>query len=141
MSASDNRETPSGLGARNASGTYDYTHVLGRLAKLLPGGESTSFDALLPVHGTLSRQVALEDWGSDWLVLSLEQSLCVGGNEYHHVLVRSRWAGVPIGVMPCSVFVLLDPRGAALKGVLLRSSDFEQAPWSQIEVQDERSGT
>ena len=136
MSASDSIGAQSNLVAKGTFHMHDYAGLLGRMARLTPGGENASFDALLPVRGTLSRQVALEDWGDDWLVLSLSAAMSYGGHEHHHVLVRSRWSGVPIGATPCSVFVLLDPRNAALKSALLRSSDFEHASWCQVEVQD-----
>jgi hypothetical protein len=55
---------------------FDYSALLGSKATLLGCGENIILDAVLPVTGTLQRQIQLQNWGSDWLVLQFEQSIC-----------------------------------------------------------------
>ena len=87
------------------------------------------------------RQVALTDWGDDWLALRPTEpfdyqigSLDSGfrGVVVAYMLVRSRWLGCPIGEQRTSVFLLLDVDGVVDTKAHFRSSDFISACWGVI---------
>jgi hypothetical protein len=117
----------------NAPG-YDYAQVLGRRARLKPSGENVSFDASLPRHGVLSRQLGLTDWGSDWLVMTFDEPFNHNGIKVSYCLVRARWSGCPIGSEFCPVFVLTDPVGALMKNDSWTSADFQFISWGDVEL-------
>jgi hypothetical protein len=111
------------------------------LISSLPISITASFAAFLPPTGTAVRQIALEDWGSDWLVLRLHNpfeyqlgSLETGFRavRIEHFIVRSRWAGHPIGSHSTSVFVLLDIDQLLDTKELFRSADFLHVTWALI---------
>ena len=108
---------------------------------IVTDSDNSSFGAFLPRTGTAVRQIALEDWGSDWLVLrlhnpfeyqlgSLDTGFCAVRIE--HFVVRSRWAGHPIGSESTSVFVLLDTDQLLCTNEIFRSADFLHVTWALI---------
>ncbi|MGA7273689.1 MAG: hypothetical protein WBX14_02490, partial [Candidatus Udaeobacter sp.] len=53
--------------------SHDYADLIGS-DFIVSDPDSSNFAAFLPRTGTALRQIALEDWGSDWLVLRLNNS-------------------------------------------------------------------
>jgi hypothetical protein len=105
------------------------------------GDQNESFAAYLPRTGRVVRQITLEDWGSDWLVLRLDEpfeyqlgSLDTGfrATAVTHFLVRSRWAGHAIGVQQTSVFLLVDGDHVLDAKQQFRSTDFIHVCWGMI---------
>ena len=113
---------------------YDYTSLLGRRVTLLRGGESEGFDRYFPRKARVRRQLALDDWGSDWLVLDLEEPFDFETIRVEYCLVRARWYGNPIGSEPCAVFVLFDPKGVLDSKSQWSSADFYFVAWGMIQV-------
>jgi hypothetical protein len=120
--------------------SYDYTHLIGSDFTVSDPDNST-FAVYLPRTGTAVRQIALEDWGSDWLVLRLRDpldyqfgSLDTGfrGVRITEFIVRSRLIGQPIGSPWTSVFVLLDPDHALDTKQQFRSTDLIHITWAMI---------
>ena len=113
---------------------HDYSKILGASAVLKPAGENRIFDAALPRRGILTRQIALDDWGSDWLVLEFKEPLCYKGRSYSCVLIRAKWIGTPIGKEFCPVFVLLDGEAALTKMGSWSSAEFQFESWAEVEL-------
>ena len=99
-----------------------------------------SFKEFLPRSGSISRQVALDDWGNDWFVFVLDEpfeyQLKTGEPfrfklvQIDHVLIRSRWLGHPISDSnETSVFVLLDPENHIEHCDKFSSKDFIHICW------------
>ena len=120
--------------------SYDYADLI-RSEFVVSDSDSSSFAAFLPRAGTAVRQIALEDWGDDWLVIQLHEpfeyqlgSLDTGFRavQIERFLVRSRWAGHPIGSQPTSVFLLLDTSQLLDTNKTFRSADFLHVTWASI---------
>ncbi len=121
--------------------SHDYSHLVGTDLTVGYADQNESFARHLPRSGTVACQVALEDWGRDWLVLRLHEpfeyqlgSLDTGfrAATITHFLVRSRWPGHAIGAQQTSVFLLLDPDHALDAKEQLRSTDFVHICWAII---------
>ena len=121
--------------------SHDYSHLIGTDLTVGYSDQNESFAPYLPRTGTVVRQIALEDWGSDWLVLQLHDpldyqlgSLDTGfrGVRITEFIVRSRLIGQPIGSPWTSVFVLLDPDHALDTKQQFRSTDFIHITWAMI---------
>jgi hypothetical protein len=121
--------------------SHDYSHLIGTDLAVGYADQNESFAAYLPRTGTVVRQVTLEDWGSDWLVLQLHEpfeyqlgSLDTGFRAVTitHFLVRSRWAGYAIGAQQTSVFLLLDADHVLDTKEQFRSADFLHICWGII---------
>lgn len=117
--------------------SFDYSELLGKGAELQPVGEHIRLDPLLPRRGILSRQIALEDWGTDWLVFHFDEPLEYDGTVHPYVLVRSRWVSVPIGSEFCPVFVLFDRGGSLATRDSWSSADFQFESWGKLELVNE----
>jgi hypothetical protein len=120
---------------------HDYSHLIGRELTVGYADQNESFAAYLPRTGTAVRQITVEDWGNDWLVLQLHEpfeyqlgSLDTGfrAATITHFLVRSRWAGHAIGAQRTSVFLLLDADHALDTKEQFRSTDFIHICWGMI---------
>jgi len=125
-----------GPGAESSAPSYDYSELLGQRAVLDPGGENPVLDELLPQSGVLNRQLALQDWGSDWLVLDFEEPFEYAGVQIAYCLIRARWQGTPIGSGFCSAFVLMDRDGALAAQDQWRSADFQFVSWGFVRLEE-----
>lgn len=123
-----------GPGVTSSAPSHDYSALLGQVAILKPCGENMSFDVSLPRSGVLTRQIALDDWGTDWLVMIFHEPLPYDGAHLPYCLVRARWSGCPVGSEFCPVFVLTDTHGAIKQKDHWGSSDFQFVSWAEIEV-------
>ncbi len=121
--------------------SYDYSHLIGTDLVVGYSDQNESFAAYLPRTGTVVRQIALEDWGSDWLVLQLHEpfhyqlgSLDTGfrGVVIRDFIIRSRLVGYPIGGDQTSVFLLIDPDRVLSKKQEFTSRDFIHICWGMI---------
>jgi hypothetical protein len=120
--------------------SHDYSHLIG--SDLVVGdADNRSFAAYLPRAGRVVRQIALDDWGTDWLVLQLHEpfeyqlgSLDTGFrvSVITHFVVRSRLLGHPIGAQRTSVFLLLDADHVLDTKQQFRSTDFIHISWAMI---------
>jgi hypothetical protein len=119
----------------------DYSHLIGTDLTVGYADQHESFAAYLPRTGMVVRQITLEDWGSDWLVLQLHEPFeyQLGGLDtgfrsarITHFLVRSRWAGYVIGAQQTSVFLLLDADHVLETRQQFRSTDFTHICWGII---------
>jgi hypothetical protein len=120
--------------------SHDYSHLIG--TDLTVGdSDNRSFAPYLPRTGTVIRQIALDDWGTDWLVLHLHEpfeyqlgSLETGfrGVVITDFIVRSRLVGYPIGGDRTSVFLLIDPDHVLPKKQEFTSRDFIHICWGMI---------
>jgi hypothetical protein len=119
---------------------HDYGHLIGT-SLTVGSSDNQEFAAYLPRKGTVIRQIALEDWGSDWLVLRLDEpfeyqlgSLDTGFRvaRITHFVVRSRLLGHPIGAQPTSVFLLLDADHVFDTKEQFCSADFLHVTWAMI---------
>jgi hypothetical protein len=117
--------------------TFDYSNILGHSAELQPAGEHMRLDPLLPRRGILSSQIALEDWGPDWLVFHFDEPLEYDRAVHPYVLVRARWVNVPIGSVFCPVFILFDRGGSLVARDSWSSTDFQFESWGKLELIDE----
>ena len=72
-----------GPGAPNSEPTYDYSRFIGKRITLDKSGENESFDRHLPRSATVVRQIGLEDWGRDWLVLRFDEPPRSENARYH----------------------------------------------------------
>jgi hypothetical protein len=122
-------------------GSHDYSHLIGSALAVGYADQNESFAAYLPRTGTVARQITLEDWGSDWLVLQLDEpfeyqlgSLDIGfrATTVTHFLVRSRWASHTIGAQQTSVFLLVDADHVLDTRHQFRSTDFIHVCWGMI---------
>jgi len=120
--------------------SYDYADLIGS-DFMVTDSDSSSFAAFLPRAGTVVRQIALDDWGDDWLVLRLNQpfeyqlgSLDIGFRavQIERFIVRSRWAGHRIAAEATSVFLLLDVNQLLDTQMVFRSADFLHVTWALI---------
>jgi hypothetical protein len=120
--------------------SHDNADLIGS-AFVVTDSDNSNFATYLPRAGRAVRQIALEDWGSDWLILRLHNpfeyqfgSLDTGFRavRIEHFIVRSRWAGHPIGSQSTSVFVLLDTDRLLNTNKMFRSADFLHATWALI---------
>lgn len=121
-----------GAGVPSSEPTYDYSHLIGEAVTLEPGGENESFDRNLPRTAQVLRQVVLEDWGSDWLVLRFNEPFSYNETSVGECLIRARWSSCPIGSEFSPVFVLIDPRDALRSKQAWTSSDFEFVNWGLV---------
>jgi hypothetical protein len=121
--------------------SHDYSHLIGTELTVGYADQNETFGAYLPRTGTAIRQITLEDWGSDWLVLQLHEafeyqlgSLDTGFRlaQITHFLVRSRWAGHAIGARQTSVFLLLDVDHVLDTKKQFRSMDFIHICWGIV---------
>jgi hypothetical protein len=124
-----------------ATQSHDYTHLIGSQLTVGYGDHNDAFAVYLPRTGTVVRQIALEDWGSDWLILQLVDPFDYQLGSLHtgfravvitHFLIRSRWDGCPIGARQTSVFLLLDPDRLLETKHTFRSTDFLHICWGTI---------
>ncbi len=127
-----------------AAGTiesHDYSHLIGTDLTVGYSDQNESFAPYLPRTGTVVRQIALGDWGSDWLVLQLHEpfdyqlgSLDTGfrGVVVTDFAVRSRLVGYPIGRHRTSVFLLIDSDQMLSKKREFTSKDFIHICWGMI---------
>ena len=120
--------------------SHDYADLIGS-DFIVADSDNSSFAAFLPRAGTAVRQIGLENWGNDWLVLQLHNpfeyqlgSLDTGFRAVpiEHFIVRSRWVGHPIGSQSTSVFVLLDTDRLLDTDKMFRSADFLHITWAMI---------
>lgn len=124
-----------GAGVASNAPSYDYADLLSKRVVLRGSGENVTFDALLPRAGVLVRQIALEDWGRDWLVLQFDNHFGYDGSRVDYCLVRARWLGVPIGSEFCPVFVLTDKERALNASEHWHSSEFQFVDWGSVELE------
>ena len=120
---------------------YDYAHLIGSELCVGYSDQNESFAAFMPLCGTVQRQVAIQDWGTDWLVLLLDEPFTYQtfsehegyrGHHVSHLLVRSRWAGHPIGGDQTSVFVSLDLHHVLDQQRAYLASDFLLVCWGSV---------
>ena len=120
---------------------YDYAHLIG--SELCVGycDQNESFASFMPLSGTAIRQVTIQDWGTDWLVLLLNGPFDYQtfspqhgyrGPSVSHILIRSRWAGYPIGGEQTSVFVLLDIEHVLDTKTTYVATDFLHICWGMV---------
>jgi hypothetical protein len=83
------------------------------------------------------RQIALEDWGRDWLVVGFNEAGEYKGTSIGKCLIRARWSGCPIGSEFATVFVLTDSRNAFGSRRAWRSSDFDFVSWAQVRTSED----
>ena len=121
--------------------SHDYSHLIGTDLTVGCSDQNESFAPYLPRTGTVVRQIALEDWGNDWLVLQLREpfdyqlgSLDTGfrGIVITDFIVRSRLVGYPIGGDRTAVFLLIDPDHVLTKKQEFTSRDFIHICWGMI---------
>jgi len=122
-----------GSGTSSNTLSYDYAALLGKVATLKPCGENVSFDSYLPRIGIFTRQIALGDWGDDWLVMTFEEPFDHKGDRVSYCLIRVRWDGCPVGSEFCPVFVLTHVHGAIAEKRQWISSDFQFVSWPLME--------
>jgi hypothetical protein len=124
--------------------SHDYSHLIGSDLEV-GDAENQSFATYLPRAGKVVRQIALDDWGTDWLVLQLHEpfeyqlgSLDTGFrvSAITHFVVRSRLLGHPIGAQRTSVFLLLDADHLLDTKQQFRSTDFIHISWAMIPPYD-----
>jgi hypothetical protein len=125
-----------GPGVPSDAPAYDYSALLGRTGELRPSGENSRFDKFLPRHGRFIRQVALADWGSDWLVFELAEPFSYEETSVSYCIIRARWTGCPIGSEFCPVFVLTDNRHALSMQHHWSSKDFQFTAWAEVSVSE-----
>lgn len=123
-----------GPGVSFPSPSHSYVEVIGRRAVLKPSGENIELDQHLPRRGSLSRQVALADWGDDWLVMVFDTAFEYGGCSVSYCLIRARWVGCPIGSDFCPVFVLTDNHDSLSSRASWTSKDFQFVSWGEVQV-------
>jgi hypothetical protein len=121
-----------GAGVPNSEPIQDYSRLIGKRITLDKSGENESFDRHLPRTGTVVRQIGLEDWGRDWLVLRFDEPFDYDGGSVRECLVRARWSGCPIGSDFSPVFVLTDPRNALGAKQVWASGDFNFVSWGEV---------
>jgi hypothetical protein len=122
-------------GVPSSAPTYDYTSLMGNRAILKRSGENIQFDALMPRSGTITRQISLEDWGNDWLVLEFDEPFEYEGSRTSYCLVRARLLSHPIGSEFRPVFVLADPHHRLTQKEQWSSSDFDFVSRGEVDVE------
>ena len=110
--------------ARMANNAFERQRIL------VEPGDNEEIAKSLPRTGWVLRQIALSDWGSDWLHLELDEPITYQGSSYPECLIRSRWVGRSIGAEPVSVFLLLDPKRNLSKTSPWSSRDFSFVDWA-----------
>ena len=123
-----------GPGSASHVAAHDYSSLIGHSASLKSSGENISFDPLLPAHGVLTRQIALSDWGNDWLVLQLDVPIQYCQRTLSYCVIRARWVGHPIGAEFCPVFVLTDAENWLAHKNSWASVDFHFVSWAELDV-------
>lgn len=121
-----------GAGVPSDAPSFDYRDLLGRSAELQPVGENIVLDDWLPRQSTLTRQIALEDWGIDWLVLQFDEPIEYMNRRYDYSIIRARWFGVPVGSDFCPVFLLLDKDRVLDERDIYSSSQFQFVSWGKV---------
>jgi hypothetical protein len=121
-----------GPGVPNSAPSYDYSSLLGQHLTLHPAGENIHLDSFLPRKGKGTRQVALEGWGTDWLVFKFDEPFEYKRDRLEYCLIRARWFGCPIGSEFCPVFVLIDPARALSTKSQWSSKDFVFESWGKV---------
>ena len=92
--------------------------------------QNDAFAAVLPLLGTVVRDLAIVDWGSGWSLIWLDQPFEYDGRRHGHVFIRPRWEGHAVGDRePTSVFILLLRNGRTLDGSAMSSEEFEHVAW------------
>src|SRR6185312_6385051 len=86
---------------------FDYSELRGRRVIIGPG-ENTDLAARLPTSARVLGQVALVDWGADWLHLRLDDPITYASRSHSECLVRSRELNRPIDSAGVSVFLLFE---------------------------------
>jgi hypothetical protein len=121
--------------------SHDYSHLIGTELTIGYADQNEGFASYLPRTGTVVRQITLDDWGTDWVVLQLHEpfdyqlgSLETGFRAAHitHFVVRSRRHGHPIGPQQTSVFLLVDANCALEKKQHYCKADFIHICWGII---------
>lgn len=125
-----------GAGVPCSEPTYDYSRLIGKRIVLDKSGENEAFDRHLPRAATAVRQIGLEDWGRDWLVLRLHEPFDYDGYSVGDCLVRARWSGCPIGSEFCPVFVLTDPQQSLGSKQAWVSADFAFVSWGEVRTNE-----
>ena len=125
-----------GPGATVDAPAYDYSPLLGRTATLRSCGENIAFDAALPRRGTVTSQIALSDWGDDWLVIAFPEPFEYDAASVTYCLIRARWAGCPVGSEYCPVFVLIDGQHVLSTKGRWSSEDFLFVAWAEVEISE-----
>src|SRR5437764_4466609 len=62
--------------------SHDYTNLIGANLTVGYSDQNESFAAYLPCTGTVVRQIALKDWGSDWLYCSFTSRLSISSGHW-----------------------------------------------------------
>ena len=125
-----------GAGMPGSAPSYDYAHLIGRDVTVSYGDHNIAFERILPRDGKVCRQIALKDWGADWLVVELNEPIEYAGQSLQKILVRARWLGCPIGSEFALVFLLLDSRNAIDTQDEWVAADFDFACWAQVQLKD-----
>jgi len=120
---------------------HDYAHLIGSELCVGYSDQNESFASFMPLCGTVLRQITIQDWGTDWLVLLLNEPFDYQtfspqhgyrGHSVSHILIRARWASHPIGGEQASVFVLLDIGHVLDAKSSYIASDFFHACWGMV---------
>jgi hypothetical protein len=69
------------------------------------GDHNETFVKILPVEGTVARNLRSKD-GGEWVLFKLDHPATYEHSSYEYFLLRSRWDRT-IGSKPTSVFILL----------------------------------
>ena len=114
---------------------YDYSPLIGRRITLDPSGEDMNLDRCLPRRATITRQIALRDWGPDWLVVEFDEPFDCERGRAEYGLIRARWFGHPIGSDFCPVFIMFDHGHALSKQANWSSADFTPFSWAEARLE------
>ena len=124
-----------GPGVPDEAAPYDYAPLIGRRIILGPSGEDSSLDSCLPRRATITREVAIRDWGGDWLVVELDEPFDYKRIRVEYCLIRARWPGHPVGSEFCPVFLVVDPDRALFKQSSWSSADFASFSWAEVQLE------
>ena len=124
-----------GAGVPSSAPSYNYSHLLGSHLTLHGVGENISLDSFLPRKGKVTRQITLENWGTDWIVFQFDESFEYKGERLDYCLLRGRWFDHPIGSEFCPVFVLTDPRKSLGAKSQWSSKDFSFESWGEVTLE------
>ena len=119
--------------------------LLGSRVRLEYDDQNESFSRYLPVEGTFSHRCVATTGPEDWLLVELDEPI-----DYEHevdphrqpgrlivprILIRSRWADMPIGpgASP-SVFLLLVRQSQEVPAHGLVTDDFIHICWARCHV-------
>ena len=128
-----------GPGVPSEVPAYDYSALIGNQLTLNGGGENLNFERALPRTAIIVRQLALKDWGTDWLEIKFHESFQYKQTNMEACLIRARWIGHPIGDELCPVFVLTDDRKILKTKTNFESQDFQFVTWGQAELCDNKA--